>query len=110
MLNGTITSQYTVGIKVHLVTFYPNLRGYHVYKDMLDPVIGKQLSCCKDHHNVHDVYAVAVVEGDTVAMSHVLHTVYHLFITRGGTIQCQRLDGLGKAESCLKYFSIHMAA
>ena len=24
MLNGTKTSQYTVGIKVHLVTFYPN--------------------------------------------------------------------------------------
>ena len=32
----------------------------HVYKD---PVIGRTV---KDRHNVHDVYAVTVVEGDTV--------------------------------------------
>ena len=49
--------------------FHSVIRGYHtrIYKDILDPVIGKQLSCRKDHHNVHDVYAVAVVKGDAVA-------------------------------------------
>ena len=42
--------------------FHSAVWGYHVYKD---PVIGKQLSCREDRHNVHDVYAVAVVESDT---------------------------------------------
>ena len=31
----------------------------------MEPTMEKQLSCCKDCHNVHDVYAVAV-EGDIV--------------------------------------------
>ena len=37
---------------------------YHIYKDMLEPTIGKQLNCRKDCHNIHDMYAVAIVEGD----------------------------------------------
>ena len=45
--------------------FHSALRGYHVYKDILDVVIRKQLSCRKDCYNVHDIYtvleAVAVV-------------------------------------------------
>ena len=43
-------------------------KGYHVYKD---PLIGKQLSCREDRHDVHDIYAMAVVQGDAV-VGHVL--------------------------------------
>ena len=36
------------------------------FSSAMEPTVGKQLSCRKDCLNVHDVYAVAVVEGDIV--------------------------------------------
>ena len=58
---------------------------------MLEPTIGKQLNCRKDRHNIHDVYTVAIVEGDTVVghVPHSISAVCYLFITRGGTIICE---------------------
>ena len=44
-----------------------------------------------------DVYAVAIVEGDTV-VGHVprsISAVCYLFITRGGTIVCEIIDSIG---------------
>ena len=73
-------------------TFHSMIRGYdHVYQDILAPTIGKQISCRKDRHNVHDMYAVAVVDGDSV-VGHVPRTISatcYLFITRGGNITCE---------------------
>ena len=55
-------------ITLHDVPFcYKGMSYTYIKIRILDPVIGKQLSCRKDRHNVHDVYVVAVVEGDAVA-------------------------------------------
>ena len=55
-------------------------RDYHIAR-----YLGKQLSCCKDHHDIHDVYAVAVVEVKTVvghisSSISVLQSVYNCVI------------------------------
>ena len=43
------------------------IRGYHVYKEIWESVVGQVLPCQQEHGNVHDPYAVAVVnEGVTV--------------------------------------------
>ena len=68
--------------------FCSAIRGYHVYKGILDSVVGKHLSCRKDRHNVHDVCAVAVVEGDiVVGVPCSISALCYLFITKGGSIQ-----------------------
>ena len=74
------------------------IRRYHValwlYQDISAPAIGtdiaKQLSCHKDRHNIHDLYAVTVV-GDDGVVGHVplailcaISVACYLFITRGG--------------------------
>ena len=38
----------------------------YTFSSTMEPTVGKQLSCHEDCHNVHDVYAVAVVEGHGV--------------------------------------------
>ena len=71
--------------------FNSSITGYHVYKDILEATVGKQLSCRKEPRNVHDVYAVAVVEEENI-VGHVrrsISPVCNLFITRGGTIDCE---------------------
>ena len=47
-------------------TFDLSVRGYHIYHDRLVAVVGKTLICRTECRNIHDVYAVAVVEGDVI--------------------------------------------
>ena len=66
------------------------VRGYHVYKDIWDAVIGEAVICEREPHNVEDRYAVAVKKDGTV-IGHLprnLSRVCSLFIRRGGTIEC----------------------
>ena len=38
-------------------------RGFHIYKDVWNPVIGETLTCKPEFGNIHDPYAVAVCKG-----------------------------------------------
>ena len=39
------------------------LSGFHVYKDVWNPVIGETLFCTPEFGNIHDPYAVAACKG-----------------------------------------------
>ena len=39
------------------------LKGFHVYKDVWNPVIGKTLFCTLEFGSIHDPYAVAACKG-----------------------------------------------
>ena len=43
-----------------------SIRGYHVYKDIWDGVIGKELQCERQPDDGSDRYAVAVKKNDIV--------------------------------------------
>ena len=72
-------------------TFDSSIRGYHVYRDRLVAAVGKTLICRKECGNIHDVYAVAVVEGVVIIghMPRAILAVCYLFIEKGGTISCE---------------------
>ena len=53
------------------------IRGFHIYKDIWELVIGEELQCSLDDGNLHDPFAVAVVKNG--------FTVGHL---KQGAISC----------------------
>ena len=67
------------------------VRGYHVYKSIWTPVIGKELQCMRDVGNVIDRYAVGVYKNN-ILVGHVpqkISTLSLLFLRRGGLITCR---------------------
>uniref|UniRef100_A0A1X7T5I6 HIRAN domain-containing protein n=1 Tax=Amphimedon queenslandica TaxID=400682 RepID=A0A1X7T5I6_AMPQE len=67
------------------------IRGFHVYQDIWNPVIGEQLSCVREPRNVVDKYAVAIVKSDGTVVGHLpkkISMAMSLFILRGGQITC----------------------
>ena len=52
--------------------FNSAIRDYHIARYLV-----KQLSCCNDHHDIHDVYAVAVVD-DTI-FGHIPNSISALY-------------------------------
>ena len=72
-------------------TFDSSVRGHHIYRNRFVVAVQKILTCRKERGNVHDVYAVAVFEGDVI-VGHVpraISAVCYLFIDKGGTISCE---------------------
>ena len=70
------------------------IRGYHVYKDLWNPLLRDQLHCQRERSNDKDRYAIAVVD-DGVVVGHLprkISLVCSLFIKRGGTIMCEVTD------------------
>ena len=68
------------------------VRGFHVYKDIWNPEIGKVLMCEQEFGNLHGPYVVSVVCEDNVIVGHVPRTISALcyfFLRRNGTILCQ---------------------
>ena len=67
------------------------VRGYHVYKDIWNAATGQILPCQRERGNVHNPYAVAVVErGVTVGhVPHAISSVCSLFLGKNGTIMCE---------------------
>ena len=64
--------------------------GYHVYKDIFTPAIGKILQSRREPDNSYDSFAVAIIEDD-INVGHVLwniSVVCNLFLRKGGTISC----------------------
>ena len=66
------------------------VRGYHVYKDVWNAVLGEELLCQREAGNSSDLYAVAVLkDGTTVGhLPRKISRICTLFIRRGGTISC----------------------
>ena len=66
------------------------VRGYHVYQDEWEAVLGEVLSCQREPGNRHDPYAVAAVSsGRTVGhVPRKISPICSIFIHRGGLITC----------------------
>ena len=43
-------------------SIHTSVRGYHAYKDVWEAALGQLLPCQREPGNIHDPYAVAVVE------------------------------------------------
>ena len=43
------------------------VRGYHIYRELWDAVVGEELECQREHGNATDMYAVAVIKDSTIA-------------------------------------------
>ena len=48
------------------------VRGFHVYKDIWNPVVGELLVCKQEFGNLHDPYTVSVVHEDGVIVGHII--------------------------------------
>ena len=64
----------------YMYTVETVVRGYHMYKEVWDATIGQVLPCQKEHGNVHDPYAVTVLERE-VSLLDMCHKQYPRFAT-----------------------------
>ena len=42
------------------------IRGYHIYRERWDAVVGEKLECQRERGNTTDMYAVAVIKDSTI--------------------------------------------
>ena len=42
------------------------VRGYHIYRELWDAVVGEELECQRERGNATDMYAVAVIKDCTI--------------------------------------------
>ena len=67
------------------------VRGYHIYKEIWEAVVGEELQCQRDRVNSSDNYAVSV-KREGIIVGHLLRKISclcALFIRRGGSITCR---------------------
>ena len=73
-------------------TFFDScVRGYHVYQEEWDPVLGEILPCTCELGNTHDIFAVKVTKAG-VTVGHVpkkISLTCSLFILNGVVISCE---------------------
>ena len=62
-------------------SIHTSVRGYHVYKDVWEAALGQLLPCQREPGNIHDPYAVAVVETgvETLIVGHVPRAISSVF-------------------------------
>ena len=87
--NSTPPSKYVHAYMSIMLSFLVEsmVRGYHVWKDIWDVVVGQEFSCkCKDGNRVNP-FAVAVVRGDTIT-GHLrkISSTCSLYVCRDGSI------------------------
>ena len=66
------------------------VKGYHIYKDIWDAIIGEELQCARESNNSNDRYVVAVRKNNEV-VGHVPRKssrVCALFLKCNGAITC----------------------
>ena len=78
------------------------IRGYHIYRELWDAVVGEELECQREHSNATDMYAVAVIKDSTIVghLPRKISRICTLFIRRGGVINC-RVTGRRKYSTDL---------
>ena len=66
------------------------VRGYHIYKNVWDAVIGEELQCERELANERDRYAVAARKDGTIIghLPRAISRVCSLFLRRGNSITC----------------------
>ena len=66
------------------------VRGYHVYLEIWEAVVGEVLVCEREPRNTADRYAVAVKKDGTIIghLPRKVSRVCSLLLRRGGIIQC----------------------
>ena len=80
---------------MEIYTIQTCVRGYHIYKEVWEAPLGQLLLCQRELGNVHDPYAVAVVDTRgiiTLVVGHVrraISSVCYFFLGRSGTITCE---------------------
>ena len=65
-------------------------RGFHVYRDIWNPIEGEILDTKRENNNPMDKYAIAVIK-DGVVVGHVprkISKVVAFFLKHGGTLKC----------------------
>ena len=67
------------------------IRGYHIYRELWDAVVGEELECQRERGNAADMYAVAVMKDSTIVghLPQKISRICILFIRRGGVINCR---------------------
>ena len=83
-----------------------DIRGHHIYKEVY--VYGclsqGKLQCDKEEGKSHNLYAFAVKKLDLIVghVPHMIPTLCHLFLSKGGSITCM-VTGIGNTQmACLK--------
>ena len=66
------------------------IRGFHVYKNVWDAVIGEELQCEREGQNTNDRYAVAVKRNNVIVgqLPRKFSRLCALFLKRGGLLSC----------------------
>ena len=64
------------------------IRGFHVYKDVWDAVVGEELERERERRNNYDRYAVAVKRNGNRHLPKKFSRICVLFLKRGGLISC----------------------
>ena len=70
------------------------VRGYHIYKDIWDALIGEELSCEREGANYADPFAVAIIKDDNVVGHEellVCSLIYKINLTPRGYQLCHYL-------------------
>ena len=67
------------------------IQGYHVYKEVWEASIGQILPCRREAGNIHDPYAVAVVEQGVFVgrVPRAISSLCHLFPRRNVSPMCE---------------------
>ena len=68
------------------------IRGYHVYKEVWTSNGDAILSCRREVGNIHDPYAISMVNESGIVVGHVprkISAVCSLYLLRGGSINCK---------------------
>lgn len=68
------------------------VRGYHIYKEIWNAVVGEEFSCKRENGNRSDPFAVAVVNAAGTIIGHLprkISCVCSLYLRRNGSIYCR---------------------
>ena len=93
LLRGTLSDMATTK-GVFDIFFDSCVRGYYVYQEEWDPVLGKTLPCTRKLGNAHNIFVVKVTKtGVNVGhMPKKISWTCSLFISNGGVISCEVTD------------------
>ena len=59
-----------------IAILYHQVHGYHIYKDIWTTVCGEELQCQCEVGNVHDLYAVSIMQCGTI-VGHVSWKIFN---------------------------------
>ena len=91
------------------------VRGYHIFKSLWDAPIGSILSAKHEDDPqslVHDKYAIALINNESVAVGHLpkfLSKLAHFFVKHAGKIRCE-ITGSKRYSSDLEQGGLEIPA